>query len=567
MNKRIFKVFLLLFVTGILSIGMVSTSSGFGTQRIDQDTEWTFYGYMKNTFGVFTDRKDNRMSGDDLSAFQTILRTYTDIKFNDNLTGFVSLQWKHDPWYEVELGSSSSNNGIAPAGAGTLHGGHEYSEWWNVNQVLKEIYLNWQITPNTGIKIGRQIVIWGESIATRTTDVIHMDDTRGAFMFADLDATRIPMYMIRTQHYIPSIDLEIDWLLAPNIEGKGWRLGRSASGGSNMGAPSQRFGIHGEDRDMPPIAIGWNSMSPLVQGFLPPKASIYGPMIGDWGYLPAAIVGPMAGWANDYNPTIKHDIIKSGLDDMRMGIRFGKFIGNTSVFFQYYHTQQSTPTLVRGPVLVPQDPITHAPGVRQYTLVHPDINIFGLSASRDLDFGLIKAELQYIPDYNFGVLDYNLTYDAIGEGVITLNDPDGIKRDNRIMYMIAWSGKFFTQFNKGSAFEVDLEHNGTWIPDADHVYGGLWATWAHTWDPGFSMRVSTQWFHLLTTQLMGFYNLGSEGGAIVPSVKYEPNWMKNRGFVWSFNLQYVRVYGKSDYDGIGIMQQNDMATFTTQFNF
>ncbi len=184
-----------LIVAGLMALMPVSQEMAFRAIDLGGDAKLTVYGFLRNNLGMFTDSHDYVWDGDDLATCRTWLRTYFDMQFSRNLRLWAVIQFLHEPSYEIETGSQSSNAGatnmlngkIGPVNQGvpTLEDGKEYSEYYKYEDILKELYIDWQITRRHSLRIGRQIVIWGESLTTSVGDFVHPTDTRFTFAFTN----------------------------------------------------------------------------------------------------------------------------------------------------------------------------------------------------------------------------------------------------------------------------------------------------------------------------------------------------------------------------------------------
>ena len=223
-------------------------------------------------------------SSNDLATERTWFRGYTDFKITNELRFWSAIQFAYEPWYEVEKGSTTSSRPPQLDGP-TLKDGKEYSEYRNINDILREVYLAWSPTKEHSIKIGRQIAIWGEALTSRVGDVIHPDDNRFTFAFANLEDTRIPSWMARGVHMFPGISSSFEWIYNPNLVQNKYTVNRNASM-SLGGSPGQRFGPNPETRLDPPFSV-----NPLGS---PPGVMVTWPASRDWipfmgGYIPLNI--------------------------------------------------------------------------------------------------------------------------------------------------------------------------------------------------------------------------------------------------------------------------------------
>ena len=173
------------FITAIL---YPSRSVAFSPIPFGDGGTFEFYGFLRNNTGMFTETQPYAGSGNQLATERTWFRTNEDIMFNPQWRmGFVT-QFVYEPSYPFENGANSSQGlttrPIQPSG-------QEYSEYYNVNDILREAWVQWKPNDNTSFKVGRQIAQWGEALTTRITDVIQPNDNRFAFAFSNLEDTRI----------------------------------------------------------------------------------------------------------------------------------------------------------------------------------------------------------------------------------------------------------------------------------------------------------------------------------------------------------------------------------------
>ena len=134
-------------------------------------------------------------------------------------------------------------------------------------------------------------------------------------------------------------------------------------------------------------------------------------------------------------------------------------------------------------------------------------------------------------------------------------------------YMIAWdlNSVFWFDWHKTAPFNVTLEHTATVIPDSDDLQFALYPVELVTWDPSIGTRISTSFlYNKWNADVVFAYSPESQSGLFMPNVSVTPDVLNRQ---LSFQLQYFRVFGESNYTGLGMMQQKDMVLLTTQLNF
>lgn len=520
MNAKIWKEAFVFVAVTVMALIPFSPDMSFAAEG-----EVRVYGWLRNNLGMFTDQIDFAGSGNDLSTCRTWLRTYVEYEASDQISTWVALQFAHEPTYHMEKGSMSSN--VHYAGEPTARSGKEYSEYRDINDVLRECFIRWQPSVNHGFKLGRQIMIWGEAMTQRVGDVIHPDDGRYALGFANLEDSRIPMWMLRGTHYFEGLKgMELDWLVSPNLMRKEFSVGRSGNYATiaNIGGnileinTTQRLGIRPDDRQ-----FGVESKYPTA---------------GNGAYGRPSMVN--------------REYPENSLDDLRYGFRIGTSLFKSMIYFSYFHTQNYTPSakltsFVFGPI-----PGASFDDSYNINLVYPDEDIFGFSMNSEMPKGLLRAEAIWVPNRTFAVWDPD--------------DADKIDKRNYIKYMAAYDITLFFQWNKSSPLNLTFEHVGDYYPDNDHIlyFGGIVSERQYSYTPTISMSARMSFINRWDLMQVVSYLPKDKSGLTISSVTYKPIWMNN---AWQLKLQYIRVFSDEYYKGLGPLEQKDQVVFTTQYNF
>ena len=303
------------------------------------DTQLSVYGFLRNNAGVFIDSQPFAENGNQLATARTWLRGNLDWKFSDQLRMGAVAQFVYEPQYTVEDGAAGEHNGAL-----SKPDGREYSEYDDVNDVLREVYLEWKPAKGTSLKIGRQIAIWGEALTERVGDVIHPEDSRFTLAFANLEDTRIPSYMIRGMQSFEEINSSIELIFNPNFVDPQYRANRTPQWAlPTLGEAGQRFAI-----------------DPGVFRFLPP-----------------------------FVVSLMHEEFPD-VDDLRYGLRTGTFLGGYQFGISYFHTQEYNAVL----------------RTTDFALIHPDEDILGVYMNKNLPWpGVVRAEGIYVPNKPINTLD------------------------------------------------------------------------------------------------------------------------------------------------------------------
>jgi hypothetical protein len=531
----------LLFVLclGIMTFLFSSNGLTFDTIKYENDSELTIYGFLRNNLGMFTEKQENTKNGNQLATDRTWLRVYGDYKMSDQFRFWTAIQGVYEPWYKVEQGAN-----VPEHGGTQIHnqsGWKTYSEYNDINDVLREAYF--QYTPSKGntIKVGRQIAIWGEALTTRVGDVIHPDDARFSLAFANLEDTRIPQYMVRGIHDVPIGSSSFEWIVNPLLLQSQYSVTRLPLPASLDGGVPQRFGPASDPRNAFGIALPG---SPISNSFV---------------NIPGVGPFPLKGV-----PNVKTEY-PNGFSDTRYGFRTNTTAGGYNFGLSYWHTQAYIPLVQVGAqhgvaipagVLGPGFPPVNVP-YQDYTNVFPTYDLIGFYMNKQLPWpGVVRAEAEYAPNMPFNTFN-------IGPG------ESGIVRRDNVKYMVAYdlTGYIMPRWHPTDAINITLEHIGEWTPNSRDLQflAPVYATKYPNYHAQFNARIWTTWlYNKIETAIVAGYDTWGDSGLFMPSVKYTPAWFNEK---FSVELKYIGIYGKNSYEGLGIFRNKDMVLLTTQFNF
>jgi hypothetical protein len=527
----------LIAMVGLMVISSAPQVLAFDPVSIG-NTELNAYGFLRNNYGYFLEDQDYAAEDSDkLATNRTWLRLSTDYRMSDMFSVFALGQVVYEPEYGVEDGSVSEEDG------------EEYSEYDDIDDVLREAYFDLAPTSSHSFRVGRQIVIWGESLTTKVSDVVNPTDGRFTFAFANQEDTRIPQWMIKGLHDAQNIATSLEWLVSPLLTGEEYRVNRSGEFAIPAAGElvSQRFAIHPEDRFLPPYSVG----NPVLG---PQAGAVNGPPFSrGWHYT--SPYAPGTGWFPHEIPQVKHEYPEYGLEDARYGFRTSTFLGGYEFGVSYFHTHEYNPLTKRTNETSPTNiPDPNAPQTyRNYYLVHPEVDYFGAYVNKDMPVGLLRAEAVYAPDRSFNTFD--------------LSEEDAITERDYYKYMIALdlNGLLYFDWHKSAPIDITLEHVGEYIPDNEDIQNGIYADEVEQYRPSVSGRISTNWlYNVISTEIITSYAFKSSSGLFMPVIKWMPPWWDK---AFSAELRYINIFGKNDYEGLGIFRKKDMVVLTTQINF
>ena len=538
------------------------------------DQQITVWGFIRNNLGMFERTQEFTNSGNQLATARTWLRTYLEWKMGEHFKFYTAVQFVWEPWYKVEEGATQSENGGPQQHRRS--GWKTYSEFDDVNDVIREVYVEWKPNKRNSIKFGRQIAIWGEALTNPVGDVIQPTDGRFSFAFANLEDTRIPQYMVRGIHDFPSINSSFEWIINPLLtEGK-YTVNRDPdSYDVNVdGNPEQRFAIHPEERYYPgrtyPLYVAGAPFTVIPGTLYNPADLTRWPVASSAGlqfYTVFTGFGytTFPWYALNEMPYVR---IKypDNFEDTRFGFRTSTVLAGYQFGFSYWHTHAYEPVTSRGgligrtanpvyvnPFVTPNEPATLP--FRAYDIVYPTMDYIGFYMNKQLPWaGVIRAEAIYSP---------NKPYNDFNCGV----SEDCVVRRDYVKYMLAYdlNGFFYFDWHKTAAFDVTLEHQGEWVPDSSELQQIIYIDKVPNYHASFNIRISTNWlYNRFATDVIFGYDTFGNSMLLMPSVKWMPGWMNSR---FSATLQYIGLMGDNDYEGLGMFRKKDMIILTTQFNF
>ena len=525
LNKR-FKLNYLTFL-GLLSLFLFAALIPNQAQAMNMSYNgWELDGFFRNTTAAWMESFDYAPDQDSLAMCRTMFRLNLNGKISNSLRLKAEVLAAYEPEYDRE-----ENGGIDA---------NEYN-YFN----FRELRLDWRPAMGHNIRFGRQIVNWGEALTGRVGDVVNSTDARWDLGFTNLEDTYIPTWMIRGIHQFYNMNLTIDWIFAPYLEDSDWRHSRTLAHNANMmvangaggvmytGVGTERFSLYPETRLIIPgfeNLINLNTV-PLGSPILFPS-------------MQQAIYSPLSSGFNELILTNQ----SSAMKDARYGFKTSSTIFGAQTGIYIFRTHFSA----WGTTTLRYEPSTGNMYSEWNRITH-----YGFYANKNFDFGVLRMDVNYAPDYKVSVLDL-AEYPTLVSEIDRLKIQFGYNRD----FMIR-------PLNEFQAFSLTAEYIGEYIVGGEAKGDALYSWVSHCEMPDASHQLAVSFS---TNYNFGMYQPGitlildDEGcGLAQAKLTYNPDWMNRK---WSFTLQYTNIFANDQYDFVyGLLEEKDMIGLQTQFSF
>jgi hypothetical protein len=183
--------------------------------------QFTVLGKPLNLFGYATQEasfgfKNTYDTENGLNSALMNLFVEGDYRPINNLKFYASSMLTVDWAYQVKSNDDSWNDKLFSKSRDNLNVDGKY---W---QVLKEAHVTW--TPeNFLLRVGKQIVAWGETDGFRLMDQINPLDQRRGFADVEFETSIIPIWLIRAEYFLPVKpswlqDLGFEFIYNPNAD-------------------------------------------------------------------------------------------------------------------------------------------------------------------------------------------------------------------------------------------------------------------------------------------------------------------------------------------------------------
>ena len=507
---------------------------------VTNSNEWlrglSISGFLQNTSGVwvnssglrnFGSQSGGHHSGNSLAVERELLQVDVNYLFDSNNRFFLRFWGVYEPPYPWEAG--------AIAGP-TFSFDHSQSQIYNRYDV-REAYWKDSAGPFT-LFLGRQIVTWGESISFRISDVVNPQDLSWNFGFANLEQSRLPLWMlhpIRSLHsFGPFGSNFIEGILTtpwqPLYTGVSYASRQyagqySVAGSVNLTPPS------GGRFDAYPYPFATLDQAP-------PGAQAAFPQVHHFSSPVQTYRLPADSWINATG-----------------GIRLHTIVEDAEMTALYWHGHQfNAVSFVNG----------IARGAQNLQFRYPQMNDVGATINRPIYFS--DETLSGVPLVMRGEAVWQ---DRTPFNTLDLSRPSAVTYSSTLNTLLALD---LDQANVGSlsstgAFTANFEWNNYTIlhPSRNMIYSGYAERWRHN-EENLLFNASTNWWWgAIVPTATAIYNPDANTWEMFPSVVFTPPWTSK----YSFMFQYIGVLSNDKYSAYagGVFKGKNIFLTQVQYNF
>jgi hypothetical protein len=493
-------------------------------------------GYLQNSSGMWVNshalRRFGRQAGEHHSANSLAvereqIQLDLNYRFNSNNQFFARFSGLYEPPYPWEAGTIAGPR---------LAFDHSQSEIYNRYDV-RDAYWKTVIGPLT-LLTGRQIVTWGESISFRVGDVVNPQDLSWNFGFANLEQSRLPLWMVHPILSLPSLGpfssnfLEAIWsppwqplYTGVSYADRRYRSQSDVAGAVNLLPPGGgRFDPYPYPFVVPAMTpAGSQAAFPQIRNFASPFESFR---------LPSDT------WSNSTG-----------------GVRLHALVENAEITAIYWHGHQFDPTAF----------VNGRPGSGQnLQLRFPEFDDAGATINRPIYFPgdisatlplVLRSEAIWQDRTPFNTLDI-ANPSAVGDSS-TLNTLVALDLDNLAVPWLSATG----------GFNANLEWNNYTLlnPSKQFVYGGYAEHWRHNEENLLFSANVNWWWGAIEPTLTGIYNPDGTTFELFPTIGLNPPWT-NR---YSVTLQYIGILSNDRYSAYagGVFKGKSLFLLAFQYSF
>lgn len=509
-------------------------------------------GFLANTTGMWANSENlrglqtlNQSIGVPVSSSKNSLateRNWMQLDINEKLDSdnqfFIRWWGVYEPPYDYE----------ANAGFGDLYNQYTVRDaWWKHKWGPLTLFM------------GRQIVTWGESIAFRVGDVVNSQDFEWNFGFANLEQSRLPMYMVHPILQLPSVG----------------PLGSNFFEGLVIPSWQPIYTNSPLDFGQVDLYAGQRNVGGDVSLLPPPTggrfSTYYGPTVGP-GLGPAVCPISKAGcepdWPQLTNPGATtfaslddYALPANNLGGWEEGFRLHTVAYNTEMTGIFFHGHQYTPVFfLRG------NPTPGNPNYQTFQLRYPQLNDIGATLNRPI----------YLPGPTLSNIPFVLRTEGLWQDRTPFQDRNptnlsGVKYSSTLNTLVALDVDSYSAFwlSRTGAATMNIEwQNYTILSPSKYISYVFTPEQQRHNEENLLINLTDSWYWGdIVPDLVGIYNPDGNTFLLFPNLFLTPPWSAK----YSVLLEYIGILSNdvlSSYAGGGFKGKSIfLAQFQYNFSF
>jgi len=523
--------------------------SGSNQPLIDLTESSTFFkglsvsGFVNNTTGMWVNSSGIRYqkNKNSLATERNWLQLDINYGLSDNDHLFIRWWGVYEPAYPFEY-----NSGLTDA-----------TDFYN-QYTVRDAFWSHKQGP-LQLFMGRQIVTWGESLVFRVGDVVNPQDLSWNFGFANLEQSRLPLWMVHPILNLPAVGPTtanfVEGIWAP-----AWQPMYTQVDYPNMctnalcGPPSNNAWAHSNWFDgQHDVAGGVSLFAPfnLVAGgrF---SAYPYPHAFPEPGVPATATAFPQA--VNPVAPFLTFHVPGNTWSSSMEGFRLHTLIWNSEITALYWHAHQ----------LIGSSYVEGSPASGQTVQTRwPQLNDIGITMNRPIYLAGVLSGIPLVLRTE-GVWQDNTNFNTTDVGVA-----NGVVDKSTLNTLVALDidGMYTPWLTRTGNLTVNMEWNNYSILGyGKHlVYDGYAERWRHNEESLVFSASTSWWWGAIVPTYSALYNPDGTTFLMFPSVAFNPPWT-NKYFMF---LQYIGILSNDKFSSFagGVFKGKSILLMQFQYNF
>lgn len=401
--------------------------------------------------------------------------------------------------------------------------GGDITEFYDDEQV-RELYVDLPVTDNIQLRLGKQMVSWGETDFFQAMDVIHAFDNSWRIVLAPNDERRIPMTMANMQIDLPQYGGSLQLLYRPGgiNDGKDIATNQPATSGRWAAWPMRAGRFTGDPRndhnfdhpagdpDDPDYGIRWSS-----------NAQLFGTRVD---YTLSYLRTHKSGGVTNCNPA----------------------------------SVAAVPDCDNAYKVAPAGPIE---------TIHPELDLFGITGNTyvpSID-SVLRTEIAYIP--NNPLQAWGRLFNPAVGGLVSFPGAGGIKEKQTFRMMLGLDTQWdymYQELGADGPLSISFQVFDTYLPDYNKSKEQLVETAGVRSDHSAigTVVLRANYFNARVNPFFAYlHDLSYGGGLILPRISF------TYGTNWRAMLEYQAWLQDAEVpSNAGQFKSNDVHLFDTQAN-